>query len=534
MKHNTLLVLVLPLATLAVSGAWAQETPGVTAPESTRGAVIKGKAPVAKKLLRVTFPKPKPYTLPNGLRILVLEDHRTPMIRYNLILKAGTLFEEKPGTSNMAASMLDQGTEHRSADQLSEELDAKGLQFSGATGLETASLSISGLSEFAEESADILADLLLHPVYPQDRLNRPQRGGFGGFRGGRRGPGGPGGGPATVVNRLFYGDTPYGRSATPARGAGGPGAPADPDPSGTTSANSQRPTHDDLAAFHEKFYRPNGAILAVTGDVKASDVVKTWTAKLAEWKPGTGEPVLPKAEFHAPEKTRIYVVDRPAAQQTQLQFANLAISRTDPDYVALQVANNILGGGASGRLFQNLREDKGFTYGAYSTVTTPRWTGLWNATASVRTPVTEPAVREFLREFQRIQDEPVTASELVRAKRAIIGSWARTLESADGILQRELELVQNGLPESYWDTYPTRVEAVTAADVRRVAQKYLGKGRIQLVAVGVRKEIEEPLKKLAPVEVVDSNGRPVKEATPAVSTPPSSPPAPKPGSETRQ
>ena len=167
----------------------------------------------------------------------------------------------------------------------------------------------------------------------------------------------------------------------------------------------------------------------------------------------------------------------PARRRRCSSSATSPSRRTDPDYIPLVVANRILGGGSSGRLFQNIREQKGYTYGAYSSLSAPRWPGIWGASASVRTPVTEPAAAEFFKEFARLQDEPVPDEELERAKRSIIGSFALTLENPQGVLARTMDLVENGLPLDYWDTYPAKIQAVTAEDVQRVARKYLGKNR---------------------------------------------------------
>jgi len=186
-----------------------------------------------------------------------------------------------------------------------------------------------------------------------------------------------------------------------------------------------------------------------------------------------------------------------------IQFGTLAVKQTDPDYLPLTVANRILGGGSAGRLFQNIREKKGYTYGAYSSLSGGKWPGIWGANASVRTEVTGPAVGEFFYEFKRLQNEPVPADELALAKRSMVGGFARTLENPDGILQRSLELVANGLPMNYWDTYPAKLEAVSAADVMRVAKKYLGGGNVQLAIVGERKLIESGLTKYGTVEVID-------------------------------
>jgi len=252
------------------------------------------------------------------------------------------------------------------------------------------------------------------------------------------------------------------------------------------------------------YYIPNGAIMGVTGDVSVKSLKGKLETAFAAWKPGPKTVELPQADFKPKETTKIFLIDRPGSAQTVLQFGNLAVKQNDPDYIALVVANRVLGGGSSGRLFQNIRERKGYTYGAYSTLGAGKWPGVWSAAASVRTPVTEPAVAEFFNEFNRIQDERVPEAELDNAKRSIVGSFAGTLESPDAILARTLELVENGLPLDYWDTYPLRIQAVTPADVLRVARKYMGKGRIQLIAVGERSQIEEGLKKFGPVEIVDA------------------------------
>jgi zinc protease len=176
--------------------------------------------------------------------------------------------------------------------------------------------------------------------------------------------------------------------------------------------------------------------------------------------------------------------------------------------VPLTVANFILGGAFTSRLSQNLRESRGYTYGASSALSAPRWQGTFIAAASVRTPVTAAAVHEFLAEFRRIQAEPVSQEELDRAKRAIIGRFALTLENPAGVLERTLELVDYGLPADYWDTYPEKVEAVTPADVQRVMRKYVADERLQLVAVGERSQIEAGLREYGPIEAFDAEGRP--------------------------
>ncbi len=476
---NTFAVLALGVAAFAVP-AIAQDTGGVST--STSGAVIKGKAPVAKELLTIRFPRPKSFTLSNGVTVYVLEDHRFPAVHMRLTMRAGSLYEPKPGVAEMTAAMMTEGTTTRTSMALAEETSNIGASVNVGPATDTCTLSVSGLSETTDTLINIMSDVLEHANFPSDRLDRlkfQQTSQVAQRRSNANSL------VSEEANRVFYGGTPYERH--PAKGP-----------------EIDAITREDLVAFHAAYYIPNGAILGVTGDVSTKALKSKLEAAFAEWKPGAKTIELPKADFKPKEATRIYLIDRPGSAQTVLLFGNLALKQNDPDYIPLVVANRILGGGSSGRLFQNIRERKGYTYGAYSTLGAGKWPGAWGASASVRTPVTEPAAAEFFNEFNRIQDERVPEEELDNAKRSIVGSFASTLESPEAILARTLELVENGLPLDYWDYYPQRIQAVTPADVLRVARKYLGKGRIQLIAVGERSQIEEGLKKFGPVEIVDA------------------------------
>ena len=469
------------LFTALCTAAPAQDSGGVN-PSASGGAVIKGKAPVTKKLLTVRLPRPKSFTLSNGLTVYFLEDHRLPAVRFRLVMRAGSLFEPKPGVAETTAAMLTEGTTGKSYLDLAQATADIGANLSAVSGMDTSTLSVAGLSENTDTLIKLLTDVLLNPSFPADRLDRIKYQQSSQAAQRRTNPASL---SADLASRVYYHGTPYERTDAKAS-----------DIAALTPA--------DLAAFHAAYYRPNGALMGVSGDVDINHLKRSLESALSVWKPGTQQVVLPAAEFKPQENTKIYLIDRPGSAQTVLSFGNLSLRQSDPDYIPLVVANRILGGGSSGRLFQNIREQKGYTYGAYSSLSAGRWPGIWGANASVRTPVTEPAVREFFKEFDRLQEEMVPAVELEQAKRSIVGSFAGTLENPDGILGRTLDLVQNGMPLDYWDTYPIKIEAVTAEDVQRVAKKYLGKNRIQLIAVGEKKLIEEGLKKFGPVEIVDA------------------------------
>ncbi len=478
------------LAVSVVVTARAQNAPGTdAAPPPQGGTVLRNRAPVAKNLLQVRVPRPQEFKLPNGVRVFVLEDHRLPTVSIQLSLKAGRLFDVKPGVAEITASLLREGTTTRTARQIADETERIGADAGASAGPELATISASSLSEYTDRLVALVADLAQNPSFPEDRVARVK---FQRAAALAQQRGDPTFLAAELSARVLYGDTPYSRIA--------------PTPEQVNAI-----TQSDLRAFHQKSYQPTGAVIGIAGDVNARDVVAKLGAAFANWKAASGavEPVLPTAAFAPKTATHIFLVDRPGSAQTVLSFGNVALSRTDPDYIPLQIANRVLGGSGSARLFQQLREVKGYTYGAYSTLSAPRWPGTFGASASVRTPVTEPAVGEFLNEFKRLQTEPVSIAELDRAKRAIVGSFARTLESPDSVLSRFLELVQYDLPLDYWDRYPARVEAVTPADIARVARKYLGENRVQLIAVGERSVIEPGLKKYGPVDVYDASGKPL-------------------------
>jgi len=268
-------------------------------------------------------------------------------------------------------------------------------------------------------------------------------------------------------------------------------------------------TSKDLTEFHDKYYRPNNAILAIVGDVTMAEIMPKIEKAFGDWQKGD----VPAATIPpAPEQgaSTIYLIDRPGSVQTVLRLGTLGIERTSPDYFAVLLADRVLGGGPSGRLFLNLREDKGYTYGAYSTFGSSKFRGTWISSAEVRTDVTEGAMHEFMNELKRLRDQPVDPGELENAKRAIIGSFALSLEQPQQLLQNIITQKLYNLPADYWDTYPQKVTAITAADVQRVAQKYIDLGHLQVVAVGDAAKAREGLAKYGKVEVFDAEGKRVE------------------------
>jgi predicted Zn-dependent peptidase len=264
----------------------------------------------------------------------------------------------------------------------------------------------------------------------------------------------------------------------------------------------------DLAEFHSTYYRPNNAILAVVGDVTMKELMPRIEKAFGDWQKAE-VPVTKIPEVPAPPASKIVLIDRPGSVQTVLQLGNLGIERTSPDYFKLLLADRILGGGPAARLFLNLREAKGYTYGAYSNFSGTKFRGTWVSSSQVRTEVTEGAMKEFMYELKRLREEKVSAEELENAKRAIIGSFALSLEQPQSLLQNIITQKLYDLPADYWDTYPQKVSAVTAEDIQAIAQKYIDLDHLQVIAVGDASKARDVLTKYGKVEVIDAEGKPV-------------------------
>jgi zinc protease len=267
-----------------------------------------------------------------------------------------------------------------------------------------------------------------------------------------------------------------------------------------------------LADWHDRRYTPQNTILAISGDVNAAILVPKLRQALAEWQ-RSDLAVASPAGPPPPPKEKIYMVDRPGSVQTTLIMGNLAIARDNPDYPALTVLDEVLGASAASRLFMNLRESKGYTYGVYSSIVARKYAGPWTAGGEVRTEVTDGAMTQFLYELNRIRDEKVPDDELDLAKRALVARFALSLESPQQLLGYAITRKEYSFPADYWDNYPAQIAAVSADEVQRVAKKYITPANMQIVAVGDLTKIKAVMEKYGPVELVDPTGNPADSKT---------------------
>lgn len=478
-------ILIVSLASLAA--VWAQEPAGQT----FRGMVRLNRAPVSNEVLKVKLPRPVERPLAGGIRLLILESHRTPSVSLTIQIPSSPLRDPAgmPGVAEATAALMMSGTATRTQRQIAEALADIGATVSFSAGggggggrggagaaSGTGSITVSALSENFDAALAIMTDVLLHPAFPADEFERWKTRQRSAIEQARTSPTGLG--SETLMKVLYPNDA---RQFTR-----------------LTDESLNKITRESLIAHYKKYYTPAGSLAGIVGDITPKDAVATLEKALAEWKGTAVEKVaLPIAPPIAAK--RVWLVDRPGSVQTDLVLANRAIDRNSPDYIACLVMNQVLGSGPAARLFRIIREEKGYTYGVSSSFTATQYLQHFSSSMLVRTEVTEPALADLLKEFKEIRDVPVPKEELEGAKRTLVANFALGLENPAGVLARWMQQREFSLPEDYWDTYSTKVMAITAEDVQRVARKYVPYDDVQIIAVGDGAKIRELLKKFGPV-----------------------------------
>jgi zinc protease len=460
-------------------------------PSTAPGTILKNKAPVSKETLKVTLPTSQETDLSNGVHLIVLEDHRTPLVSLQMLIDgAGGYYDPAniPGLAGFTATLMREGTTTKTSEQISEQLDRLAASVGVGAGLSSpfASVTGSGLTTNLGTVLALMADVLKNPSFPQTEIDRYKTRTRAGLMNQRSQP--------QFLAQERFSQVVYGTH---------PASRVSPTPAALDAL-----TRDALVEFHKAHYVPDRAVLAVSGDITLAQAKEQAEAAFGSWK--KSGLVIPAVEDAAPiAGPSITLVVRPGSVQTTLVVGTQSIQRTDPDYDALTVGNRTLGG-PFGRLFEHLREQKGYTYGAGSGFSATRYRGAWNASTDVRTEVTDPALTDLMDEIRQMRDASVTDKELSDTKRAIVAGFARSLESPAALLNNYVDSYLYKLPADYWDKYPARIEAVTAADIQRVAKKYWAPERLQIVAVGDQAKVEPALKKLGAVQVFDAEGKPIK------------------------
>ena len=459
---------------------------------------FRKRAPQPLAARTINLPKPVETKLSNGMTLVVVEDKRLPIATMRLLFRNGGANDptDAPGLASFTAGMLTQGTTTRSDKQIAAEVESLGASLNAFAGADSTTVAASSLSKYSNDVLKLMADVVLNPTFPQKQLDLQRQNLKQGLIQQRSQP-------AFLAQerlaKVLYGSNPYSVVST-------------------TPAVLDTLTSEKLAAFYKRNYTPNNAVLIVIGDVNAADLRKDADALFGKW---AAKGNTATANFSAPptRTTRtIYVVDRPGSAQSNIILANLAFNRNDPDFFAATVMNQILGGGASGRLFLQLREKKDLTYGAYSDFDARRAAGNFESTAEVRTAVTGTALTEFFNELDRLRAESVSAQELTDAKNFLTGSFPIGLETQEGLTGQLVNIKTYNLPADYLTTYRDKINAVTAADVRRVANKYVTPQTMAVVIVGDAAQITDQIKPFAQtIEYYDTQGKP--KSAPSAATP---------------
>ncbi len=481
MQFRTVLLTALaalPCGAASVAAQAAQAAPGATTTPPTLSA------PTA-----LTLPAMTERTLPNGLRLVVVEQRELPVVDVALVVRSGSEADPKgkAGLATLTANMLDEGAGTRDALGLAEQIGylAVGL-FAGAT-FEQSTVSLHTTRATLDSALALMADVVLRPTFAQkefDRLRNDRLTSL--LQEADRGP--------ALADRAFnaivFGqDHPYGRSTS------------------GTREEAESITRDDVMQFWRTWYRPNNATLVMVGDITVAEAVARATTTFGGWDRGT-LPTLAKVAPAPAARTTVYIIDKPKAPQTSFRIGGIGVARDTKDYYPLMVMNTALGASFTSRLNNNLRETKGYTYGAGSNFVMRREPGAFTARAEIVAEKTDSALIEFMKELNGIRT-PMPAAELAKTKRYLQLGYAERFESTGDIAAQIAALVPYGLPLSTLGAFNSGIGAVTTADVQRAATQYLDPSKLAIVVAGDRESIEPALKalKIAPVEVRDAKGR---------------------------
>jgi len=450
------------------------------------GAIDRTKKPEPDPAPAASFPEYRTETLPNGLKVFVIEDDRKPTVTLRLVIRGGSFLDgKKTGTASFVAGLLNRGTEKRDAATFAMETDSIGVRVEAAAGADAISVSAGGLTKYTDQILDLLSDAVLHPNFPADQFTRLQRKTLSSLEAEKQEPDSL---ASKLLGKVIYGALPYGDYLTP-----------------DTVKAIQR---EDLASFHRAHFLPNNATLAIVGDVKADAILPLIQKAFGGWVRGESQ-VPAKNTPPGLQGLTIHLVNRPGSVQSNIIVATTGPVRNFPDLPEVNVLTSTLGGGFSGRLFQNLREKHGWTYGSSCAFDYKKFAGAFQATAETRNAVTAPAVTEILKEIARIRDEAAPEPEIALQRQYNVGNYLLSLENSSRTAQRVQDIDLYDLPGDFYKTYARRMAETTPAKIQELAKKYLTTENVAVVIVGEAKEIQPALEKIGKVVVYDQDLKPV-------------------------
>lgn len=438
----------------------------------------RSKRPDSGPAPKSSFPKYDTIKTEEGLTLYVIESDRQPTVTYRLMFRSGGLFDgRKTGLAEFVASMLDKGVEGKSAFELASEIDFIGASLSASASSDFIAVSVSGLSKYAEQLLDILNSVIRTPTFPEEELEKLKQRTVSNLISERSEP------DALIEKlrrKLVYGEAGYGAFQT--------------------EESVASITREDLVAFHQAHFIPNNASLAIVGQLDRSEGVSLVERYMRKWK-AASMPQEAKQEFPTIAMRSTHLLDRADSVQSTIRVAQQSVPRSNPDVPELKVVMSVLGGGFSGRLFQNLREDKAYTYGAGSYAANAAKMGAIISYADVRNEVTADAVGEIFNELNRIREEPIPESELDMHKKYLSGNYMLSLERPMTIAQNVQEIDVYGLAPDYYETYVAQLMSVTPELALELAEKYLQPSKSLIAIVGKREEVGESLERFGEVTI---------------------------------
>jgi zinc protease len=459
----------------------------------TATALAQQKTPPAPGAARpLNLPKITEKKLSNGLTIVLAPLPNVPKVSAVLTFRSATTASDRdahPGIAQIAASVANEGTETRTSKQLKEELRSIGGSLGLGTDADSTTMTATSLSEFSGKLFELMSDVAQHPSYPETEVKLAQENTIQQIRAGRADPG-------FLVNERFqkavFGNHPYSFVV--------------PD---EKSINAL--TRNDLRAFVTKYYIPNAAYLVVVGDIEVDKTFAEIEKAFGSWKSGTvppdDNPPVPQRD-----KRQIYFVNRPGSVQSAIYIGNVSIPRKDKDYFAIRTANTIYGGSFYSRLTRNIRESKGYTYSPFSSSNTQAKTGAFVAGAFVRNEVTGPTLLEIFYELDRMRVLPVTDEELSAAKEYSTGNFSVELASQLGLAGRISTIYTYDLDKNFINDFRPKIEALTTADIQKVAAKYFDTYRAAVVIVGDWEKVKDQVTPFGEVTIYDAEGNVVTKS----------------------
>lgn len=450
--------------------------------------VDRSKLPASGPAPEIKISDAETFTLPNGLKVFVVKNTKLPRVSFTLVLERDPILEgDKAGLSGFVGEMMMGGTKNRTKDQLDQEVDFIGASLS----VSSTSIFASSLKKHQGKVLELMADVLFNPIFPESELDKLKK--------------------QSLTNLAQSKDNPNAISSRLSRAVlYGKNHPYGENQSEQTTNNI---TVADIQAYYKTYFKPNIAYLAIVGDMDKAEAQKVVNQYFGKWQKGE----VPKFNYPMPvraAKQAVALVDRSSSVQSVINVTQpVQMKIGDADYISSRLLNQILGGGSASRLFMNLREDKGYTYGAYSSIGADKLVATISANASVRTEVTDSAVYEFVYEIRNLVEKGVTEEELAKAKAELSGSFGRSLEQPGTVANFALNIDRYKLPKDYYATYLQKLNALTVADINATAKRLIDPDKFIITTVGNGAAIKEKLAKFGEVVEYNNMGELAKQLT---------------------